>query len=686
MKRFAAFLLVLLPALLFGQPTTKTTLMISRDSFEKKGVFSIDENWRFSAGDDSAMAGVDYDDTKWELVNSQLVLRASDKKKYYKFNGVGWFRRDVFVDTNMVNTPLAIGLEHYGASEVYIDGRKLNSYGRVGSKDSVFYYNPKTSPLNLVFPSAGRHIIAIRYVNYNAQENNSLYENNMAGIKMNIGYADDINRSVYNRSVAMCFVFCLLCGIFLALSIAHLFLYFYNRTGRSNLYFSLFCLSIACSFFIPCLFTIGRNPINQLSIHFSFPFVISVMCFSMSGFVNDLFSVRKVRFAIVAVFCLLMPFVFLLDSGYGIVAYGLGIGFVALEAVTLTIRAIYRKVKGARIIGAGVLLLALFVLFTTLYLSIFHDINFGGARPVEELFFLVLALAILCLPISMSLYLAWSFASVNKDLKHNLEQVKELSVKSIEQELEKKRIVEGQKEQLEHEVSVRTAEVILQKEEIEKQHGELKKEKQKSDDLLLNILPEEVAEELKEKGFSEARSFNNVSVLFTDFVDFTKAGERMTPQQLVDELHICFRTFDEIMSRHRIEKIKTIGDAYLAVGGLPIADADHAVNTVLAAIEMLEFMSARRRELGDRTFEVRIGIHSGGLVAGIVGIKKFAYDIWGDTVNTAARMEQNSEAGKINVSESTYLLIRDRFVCSYRGKIEAKNKGELNMYFVEGKK
>ncbi|HEY9177073.1 MAG TPA: adenylate/guanylate cyclase domain-containing protein [Flavipsychrobacter sp.] len=210
----------------------------------------------------------------------------------------------------------------------------------------------------------------------------------------------------------------------------------------------------------------------------------------------------------------------------------------------------------------------------------------------------------------------------------------------------------------------------------------IEKEKEKSERLLHNILPEEVAAELKSRGTTTAQQFDNVTVLFTDFVNFTTAGERMGSQALVEELHSCFKVFDDIMERHGIEKIKTIGDAYLAVCGLPTANERHAEKTVQAAQEIKTFMLQRREQLGDKTFEIRIGVHSGEVVAGIVGVKKFAYDIWGDTVNTAARMEQNSEAGKINISQTTYKLVQDKFTCIYRGELEAKNKGMLKMYFV----
>ncbi len=210
----------------------------------------------------------------------------------------------------------------------------------------------------------------------------------------------------------------------------------------------------------------------------------------------------------------------------------------------------------------------------------------------------------------------------------------------------------------------------------------LSKEKKRSDDLLLNILPSEVAEELKDTGMARARHFANVTVLFTDFVNFTNAGVRMTPQALVDELHACFRAFDQIIDKYDIEKIKTIGDAYLAVAGLPVADPAHAANIVRAAQEITHFMEERYARLGDSTFQVRVGIHSGSVVAGIVGVKKFAYDIWGDTVNTAARLEQSSEPGRINISETTYALVKDTFNCAYRGEVEAKGKGVMKMYYV----
>ncbi len=216
----------------------------------------------------------------------------------------------------------------------------------------------------------------------------------------------------------------------------------------------------------------------------------------------------------------------------------------------------------------------------------------------------------------------------------------------------------------------------------QKSNAIIQVEKQKSDDLLRNILPGEVADELKEKGEALARQYDAVTVLFTDFVDFTQISENLSPQQLVGELHDCFKAFDTIIERHGLEKIKTIGDAYMAVSGLPVPDAQHARKAALAALDILQYVHRRKAAKPD-SFQVRIGLHSGPIVAGIVGVKKFAYDIWGDTVNTAARMETGSEPGKINISGATYALLQNAFACTYRGKIAAKNKGEIDMYFLE---
>lgn len=202
-------------------------------------------------------------------------------------------------------------------------------------------------------------------------------------------------------------------------------------------------------------------------------------------------------------------------------------------------------------------------------------------------------------------------------------------------------------------------------------------EKKKTDDLLLNILPAEIADELKYAGTAKAKQYQNVTVMFTDFVNFTAISEQLSPNELVEEIHKNFTAFDGIMDEFGLEKIKTIGDAYLAVCGLPNATQNHAQQVIKAALAIQQFI-----QKNNVRFQIRIGIHTGPVVAGIVGVKKYAYDIWGDTVNTAARMEQNSQAGKINISGATYELVKNEFTCEHRGKIQAKNKGEVDMWFI----
>ena len=223
---------------------------------------------------------------------------------------------------------------------------------------------------------------------------------------------------------------------------------------------------------------------------------------------------------------------------------------------------------------------------------------------------------------------------------------------------------------------------------VRKSREALKIEKDRSEKLLLNILPEEIAEELKEKGFVNARDFNLVSILFTDFKSFTQTAEKMSPKDLVEEINVCFKAFDLISDKYDIEKIKTIGDSYMAAGGIPNPNEDSLKNIVLAGLEMQEFMIERKVQnsiIDKPAFEMRLGIHAGPIVAGIVGVKKFQYDVWGDTVNTASRVESNGMAGKVNISESLYNLIRHEkcFHFQYRGNIYAKGKGEIKMYFVE---
>jgi class 3 adenylate cyclase len=216
-------------------------------------------------------------------------------------------------------------------------------------------------------------------------------------------------------------------------------------------------------------------------------------------------------------------------------------------------------------------------------------------------------------------------------------------------------------------------------------------EKDKSDNLLLNILPEDIADELKQTGKSKPRKFENVTILFTDFIDFTEISEQMSPEELVTEINACYKTFDQIIENRGAEKIKTIGDAYMAVNGFGKESDLAAKNIVLAALDIIAFIKQRKKQNEDAAkvvFEIRAGIHTGDVIAGIVGEKKFQFDIWGSAVNTASRMENHSVAGRLNISQVTYELLKDdpRFTFERRGELEVKGKGKMDMWFVSMKK
>ncbi|HWA34748.1 MAG TPA: adenylate/guanylate cyclase domain-containing protein [Cyclobacteriaceae bacterium] len=222
-------------------------------------------------------------------------------------------------------------------------------------------------------------------------------------------------------------------------------------------------------------------------------------------------------------------------------------------------------------------------------------------------------------------------------------------------------------------------------EEMARQKDQIESAKKKVDELLINVLPEDIAKELREKGHVVPRHIPVASVLFADLVGFSRLCKGLTPKEIVDELNYLFVGFDLILENNNLEKIKTIGDGYMAAGGVPLPNTSNAQDAVTAALQMIQSVEKIRKENaknGKPLWEIRIGIHTGELVAGVIGKNKFAYDIWGSAVNTAARMEAAGEPGKVNISGITYQFVKDKFACTYRGNIEVKNMGKLDMYFV----
>jgi class 3 adenylate cyclase len=221
---------------------------------------------------------------------------------------------------------------------------------------------------------------------------------------------------------------------------------------------------------------------------------------------------------------------------------------------------------------------------------------------------------------------------------------------------------------------------------INKRTDELVREKEKTDNLLARVLPRDTAEELKETGKVSTQKFNVVTVLFSDIQGFTKITDDLNPENLIDQLDKFFLNFDLVVEKYRIEKIKTIGDAYMCAGGIPKKNRTNPIEVVLAALEMMHYMKEinKQHNPGQDLWDLRIGIDTGPVIAGVVGRNKLTYDIWGTTVNTASRMESSGEVGKINISGNTFILVQDYFLCTYRGRMPIKNKGDIEMYFVDG--
>jgi class 3 adenylate cyclase len=627
----------------------------------------LDSGWRYSKGDSIEMASIGYDDSNWDTVETRLPMF---ERRYAEFNGTAWFRLHFRLDSSLHRKLLAIFIDHPGTSVLYLDGKKLEDWDDFFG-DEKEYINPANYPFMLPELDSGMHVMAVRYTNQFAKENNKSFNEPSQGFRIKLGLANEVVRSNLLIMVIRTGITTALGFIFLAFTLLHFLMWIFYRREKSNLHFSFFTFFLGVAFLIPMVNGIIMFPKVQMFLtNLFFPLLLFIFL-SLHYFILSLYRLQKnwihkivlLDSALIVLHYIinkLFPNTYLDADGFLILML---ITIVLCRTIFVIIRSIYKKEPGARIIGIGMLFFVVFILSLILAGFIIHEINLSLYTFIGRLVTILAGMAILSVPVSMSAYLSWNNARINRDLIDQLNEIQLLSARTIEQEQEKNKLVQNQNEMLERKVNERTK--------------ELSDEKKKSDDLLLNILPEEVAQELKDTGKATARLFNHVTVLFTDFVNFTGISETLTPSELVTEIDRCFKAFDEIMEKHGLEKIKTIGDAYLAVSGLPVETTDHAIRAIHAATEITEWM----KNSGSK-FSIRIGMNSGPVVAGIVGVKKYAYDIWGDTVNTASRMESNGEVGRINISGTTFAYVQDQIHCIHRGKIAVKGKGEVDMYFV----
>lgn len=642
------------------------TLVFRLDSIV--GMVALNQHWKYHAGDDSLWADPGYDDSAWDTLSTTLNRKTIENGT---FEGLGWFRLHIQIDSAFTNKTFALRMEQEGASEVYLNGKRIKTFGTFSHEVSEERTsNPKTLPALISFGDSINYVLAVRYSNLRAKHNLQVYRRTEAGFRLEIW---DYNLAVLvlvaqiRAGMFLLFLF----TVFLVLSLVHFLLYLYYRRQKSNLYYSLFMLL----FSVLILMMFQSNWISEypplvnrawLFITLLFPFFFV----PLTGFLYSLFMKKTPRIFWVTIgIAVVLSLISLMNLSITPALYVIFVFLLWIEVTRVVIRAMIKRYDGARIIGAGVLFFILFFSFVIIYVIRFGDLVLNGQSILEILFGLSLVAAILSIPVSMSVYLARDFARTNFSLEKQLEQVKILSAKTIEQEREKKRILEGQKEKLEILVKERTKELASEKEKTEK--------------LLLNTLPLKVVNELKQNGRSEPESFDDVTVYFSDIVGFTAISSQLEPKELIEELNDIFTHFDDIMERNSCERIKTIGDAYLAVSGMPERNENHATNMVQAALEIRHFLEKRNQTAGIK-WMIRIGIHTGKVVGGIVGVKKYIYDVFGDTINTTSRMESNSEPMRINVSEATYLLLKDRFSFMPREPMEIKGKGTMRMYFLEG--
>lgn len=618
----------------------------------------INEECKFSASDDRNFALTNLDDSAWKYVDF------NDKNAYQKDHPY-WIRFYFKVDSSLVNKLIGLEISQLGASEFYLNGEKIESIGKIGKGTAREFKIKNEAPTLFTVANTNVNVLAIRYL---PLQNRLKFIENSRLLNIDFNHADSLVQDKIEVAEEVNFYMMLTCGVFSALGFIHLLLFLFYRKALYNLFFALYNTSISLMSYLIILVYEMKNP--EALERYAFLAFFSIILFgaSLSGFVNTLFAKTKKRLKVMLIISAFLPLVYYFDYTTAVILGLLYISFTAFESFYLVIRAMIRREKAAFIVGGGILGFFVFIVMTMI-LNVLNNLNISFSINSEKDDFgaYIFLLIIISFPVSISAYLAWQFASTNLNLVTQLNEVNRLSDINLKHEQEKQQILQNQNDLLEKQVDERTF--------------ELQKEKQKTENLLLNILPHEVAEELKENGSSEAKYYDEVTVLFTDFVNFTQSSEKMGAEKMLVELNECFTAFDMIMEKHGLEKIKTIGDAYLAVCGLPLKNKSHAYQTILVALDIIDFIEQRKKTNLD-VLDIRIGINSGSLIAGIVGVKKFAYDIWGDTVNTAARMEQNSDKGKINISESTYQLVKDDFAFEYRGKIETKGKGAMEMYFV----
>ncbi len=663
---FISMLLLVLSVMPFYS-SGQTVGVFSIDSLPE-GQFTTMPVWLYHPNDNPDWAKPEFNDADWDTISSELDLRNKDEAL---FPGIGWFRLHLEIDSSLMNETFALTINQRGASQVFHNGVLVKESGTIGTSLVKEERNsPKDIPIIVHFDDSRQQVLAVRYSHKKAFRYVKKYNEENAGFVIKISTIktalDSLGDQVRSATVVLSLFI-----IFVVLGTLHFLLFVFFREKKANLFYSLFVFGFSILlFWVYAVNSYFYNPdfsmIMVYIISLLFPWLlIPLIKMLYILFLEKSPLMYRVLLGLSALITILYyfrsPYLTSLFAGYTVLVF--------IEVLRIIGLAILRKKPGIWIIGSGVILFVIFFLVIAMLILFLGSLSISGNSILGAIFFISIILAILSIPLSMSVYLARDFAITNKNLLIQIENVKILSAKTIEQEKEKQRILEGQKERLEVMVTERTR--------------ELAEEKEKTEQLLLNTLPLKVVNDLKINGKTEPESFDDVTVYFSDIVGFTNISTSLEPAVLIRQLNDIFTAFDNIMERNYCERIKTIGDAYLAVCGMPDRRENHAEHMAKAALEIREFLEQRNSQIPIQ-WKIRIGLHSGKVVGGVVGVKKYIYDVFGDTINTTSRMESNSEPMRINVSETTYRLLQTRFSFTARDPMEIKGKGLMRMYFLEG--
>lgn len=675
------------------------------DSLHKVSMQDVQQNinflsgWKFITRDISQGASTMLNDSDWKT-----AAKIDACSTLPGWNGNGWFRLHILIDSSLYDKTVSLFIQQRCAMEVYVDGQLVHAIGRVGrSIEDEHVGGTEMRPIPVHFSAQEHHVIAVRYSNHAF-----LRMRNLFGLQIIIWNGDGFllglrdysqHLQLYIRSHSFRLVVGMIpLGILLFLALQHGLLYAFSVRERVNLFLALFSLSMAALCFSMMYRHISTAGIDIMT--WNEVFVVLEIAFVgmfLSAIVDEVVYDRTTK----SVWLVTFPNVVLLFISrlvMPVAIWNIHI-LIALCVETWRICQVILSTRDAAnprglvIVGigmlacfaggAGVTLISIFQLHENLFLY----------APAYYLMFL-------SVPISLAFFMARRFDRINNELSEQLEYTKALSDRTIEQEQEKQRLVERQKLELERVVEERTEELqklnaLLneQKQAIQEANMQLLKknvnmaaEQEKSENLLHNILPEAIAQRLKNGEKTIADKHDSVTVLFADIAGFTRFASNIDPQELVSLLDKVFSEFDALIERYGVEKIKTIGDAYMVVSGLQHHKGDHTKTMAKLAIEMQDAICRLSENMGVIGLTVRIGIHHGEAVAGVIGKKKPNYDLWGDTVNIASRMESHGEAGKIHVTEEVFKHLAKDFLFRSRGEIRIKGKGAMKTYFLESER